>query len=275
MIVFPTWKDGRFVRPDLFLSARAAKAIGAIKTAETGASSDNTGVFPGTFPGIIPGKVPCTADCLPGIRIIPLPAFDRLPAPVADHPDMLVYRDTSGDLTVYEGYYAQSRPLFDALPYGIRTIPDPKSPAYPDDVTLNCLNIRARLIGRCDAAHPLLTADLTPLPVKQGYTRCSTCMVGSSAAITADNGIADALASIGIHVLRIRAGHIRLPGYDCGFIGGATVELENRIGFFGDLSAHPDGEAMAAFIRQNGLEPVALCRGSLTDFGGGLLLNPT
>lgn len=239
MIVFPTGKDGRFVRPELFLSARAAEAIGA--SAE-----------------------------LREIHMIPLPAFGRLPAPVSDHPDMLLYRDPSGAPVVYEGYYAENRPLFDALPYKIRTIPDPKSAAYPDDVALNCLNLRSRLIGRVGAGHPLLTSDLVPLPVKQGYTRCSVCLVGPDAAITADPGIADALGSIGVRVLRIRAGSILLPGYDCGFIGGASVNLGDRIGFFGELSAHPDGEAMEAFIRAEGYEPVSLSPGPLTDFGGGV-----
>lgn len=256
MIVFPTWKDGRFVRPDLFLSARGAAAIGSLPE----------------------------SDELRGIRIIPLPAFDRLPSPIADHPDMLIYREPNGDLVVYEGYYAENRPLFDALPCKIRTIPDPKSVAYPDDVTLNCLNLRGRLIGRVGSAHPgdrhpgdnhpLLTSGLTPLPVKQGYARCSVCMVGPDAAITADRGIADALDSIGIRVLRIRPGLIRLDGYDCGFIGGASLSMGERIGFFGELSTHPDGGAMEQFIRRSGLKPIALCKGPLTDFGGGLWLDP-
>ncbi len=242
MIVFHTWKDGHLVRPDLFLSARAVKAL---DPAVRAALSD-------------------------AYRLISLPPFHRLPAPVADHPDLLVYEEKSGEWVLYEGYYAENRALFEPLSRKIRTLPDPPEPCYPHDVTLNVLRIGSHLMGRIGESHPLLTPGLTPIPVRQGYTRCSVCRVGDRAAITADPGIAAALESIGLRLLRIRPGGIALPGYDCGFIGGATVTLRERIGFFGDPLSHPDGERMVDFIRSEGWEPIQLCPGPLTDYGGGV-----
>lgn len=243
MIVFQTWKDGRLVRPDLFLSARTVAAL---------------------YPTV-------RSALTENYRLIPLPPFEKLPAPVADHPDLLVHGDPSGGWVLYGGYFAANRALFAPLPsQNIRLLPDPPEPRYPHDVTLNVLRIGNHLIGRIGEGHPLLAPNLTPIPVKQGYTRCSVCPVGTRAAITADAGIADALEGIGLRVLRIRPGGIALPGYDCGFIGGATVSLGRAIGFFGDPLSHPDGAQMADFVRSEGLEPITLCPGPLTDYGGGV-----
>lgn len=243
MVVFRTWKDGQFVRPHLFLSRRSADKIG-------------------------------TAGMPEGVRLISLPAFDRLPAPVSDHPDMLIFPKAGGcELIVYEGYYQSNRPLFDALPFLIETIPDPISTAYPFDIGLNMLSVGGRLMGRVDLAHPRLSEGMEPVMVRQGYARCSVCTVGKSAAITADPSIKQALFSIGIEVLTIRPGHILLEGYDCGFIGGASFSWGSQICFFGDLSLHPDGAIMETFIRERGYSAVSLFPGKkLTDFGGGIFI---
>lgn len=243
MVVFRTWKDGQFVRPRLFLSKRAAISVGNTKE---------------------------TAE----ITLVPLPAFDRLPASVSDHPDMLIFpAKGERELILYEGYYQSNRELFDPLPFSIDTIPDPISSTYPHDVGLNYLAVGDRLIGRTDLVHPRLAAGHTPVRVRQGYARCSVCMVGKSAAITADPSMRQILTSIGMKVLTIRPGHIRLEGYDYGFIGGASFSIGSQICFFGDLSHHPDGAAMEAFIQKQGCTAVSLfSRQELSDYGGGLFI---
>ena len=70
-----------------------------------------------------------------------------------------------------------------------------------------------------------------------------------------------------IDLLVIRPGHIVLKGFDSGFIGGTAGEAEGKIYFNGDLMAHPDGPAMADFIRKHGLEPVWFSCHPLTDIG--------
>ncbi|MGM9637856.1 MAG: DUF6873 family GME fold protein [Eubacteriales bacterium] len=244
MVVFRTWKDGQFVRPYLFLSKRAATSIGNAKE-------------------------------LAEITLVPLPSFDRLPAPVSDHPDMLIFPVKGGrQLILYEGYYQSNRTLFDSLPFLIDTIPDPILPVYPHDIKLNYLAVGDRLIGRTDLVHPKLTEGRIFIKVRQGYARCSVCRVGKSAAITADPSIKQALISMGMEVLTIRPGHIHLEGYDYGFIGGASFGIGRQICFFGDLSRHPDGAAMDAFIRKQGYTAVNLLpEKELSDFGGGLFID--
>lgn len=243
MVVFRTWKDGQFVRPYLFLSKRAASLVGNAKE-------------------------------LAKITLISLPAFDRLPMPISDHPDMLVFptRDGQG-LVLYEDYHQSNRRLFDTLPFSIDTIPDPALPAYPHDIGLNYLPVNDRLMGRTDLVHPKLAKGRILIKVRQGYARCSVCRVGDSAAITADPVLSQALTSMGMEVLTIRPGHIRLEGYDYGFIGGASFGIGEKICFFGDLSLHPDGEAMEEFIKKWGHTAINLFPGEvLSDYGGGLFI---
>ena len=45
-----------------------------------------------------------------------------------------------------------------------------------------------------------------------------------------------------------------LPGYDTGFLGGTSGRVGDEIVFNGDLSAHPDFEAIKDFIRSRGLQ---------------------
>jgi hypothetical protein len=105
--------------------------------------------------------------------------------------------------------------------------------------------------------------------VKQGYAKCSVCVVDENSIITADIGIANAAESVGLSVLRISAGYICLPGHECGFIGGCCGKLAPDImAFCGDLSTHPDHKSIDAFLRERGVFAESLCRGQLTDIGG-------
>lgn len=241
MIVFPTYKDGHFVRPYLFLS-------GDVPT-------DILEVIKTTLNGEISG-------------IISLPPCGRLDSPVASHPDMLVLPTTSGTLYTFGSYFAENRELFAPVAAKVKIIGAEPTSRYPNDILLNFLICGGHIIGRVD----MLDDTLASLPydkvfVRQGYARCSTCLFGANA-ITADKTIADALERLGVRVLRISPEGINLLGYDHGFIGGATAICGKKIIFFGDPLAHPDGEMMVDFIRNAGYLPITTRRGRLFDYGG-------
>lgn len=91
--------------------------------------------------------------------------------------------------------------------------------------------------------------------------------VDGGAVITADTGIASALESRGLAVLRIRPGYVNLPGYDMGFLGGTSGRIGDAVWFNGDLSRHPDHLAIRTFIRGRGLEVVDFPGIELVDIG--------
>ena len=112
---------------------------------------------------------------------------------------------------------------------------------------------------------------LKTIHTNQGYPACTTLAFGNNA-ITADPGMAKAMANEGVNVLQITEGHIALPPHEYGFIGGASVVIGNKVCFYGDISLHPDGETIVEFIEDKGYEAVCLSSEPLVDFGGGIVL---
>lgn len=104
--------------------------------------------------------------------------------------------------------------------------------------------------------------------VKQGYAGCSILKVDENHLITADKGIARIAQQLGIKVLRIEPGHIKLSGQMTGFIGGCGIALNNEVIFHGQLSEHPQGEDMKRFIYETGKIVVDFNAFPLTDIGG-------
>ena len=109
---------------------------------------------------------------------------------------------------------------------------------------------------------------LTAVHVRQGFSRCSALAIGGGAVITADRGLLRALERLpGVETLAIREGHVLLDGYEYGFIGGAAGLVGDTVFFCGDLSFHPDGERIRAFIGSRGLK-IRACGRPLRDIGG-------
>lgn len=147
------------------------------------------------------------------------------------------------------------------------------TPGYPQETAFNALVMGRKLFCRTGSASPRLLATAEALgmeiiSVKQGYAACSVCKVNDRAAITADSGMAAALEGEGIDALRIRPGHILLPGYDTGFIGGASTLLDGRLIFFGNAAAHPDWPQIERFLATHGAEYKLFGGIPLTDLGG-------
>lgn len=112
-----------------------------------------------------------------------------------------------------------------------------------------------------------LTGAMIPVQVPQGYTKCSIVCVDETSIITYDTGITKACRKAGLKVLQIAPGHVRLPGYPTGFLGGASGRVGREILFNGDLSAHPDCAAIRDFIESRGLSCVHFPDYPLTDVG--------
>ncbi len=145
-------------------------------------------------------------------------------------------------------------------------------PYYPHDIAYNAACTGRYFIHNLKYTAPELIravrdTGMRMIDVKQGYSKCSTVIVDEQSVITYDRGIASACRDAGMDVLTVRPGHVLLPGYNTGFIGGASGRIGDTILFYGDLSAHPDFEAIAAFIRSRGLEPKWFEEWPLTDIG--------
>ena len=173
--------------------------------------------------------------------------------PLTYHPDLLLCKLGVSD----------AAPLF-------RGDPARLSPVYPGDVLYNaCCTGRYFIHNLKYTAPELLAAAGGSLPVQvpQGYAKCSIVCVDETSIITYDAGITKACLAAGLNVLQITPGHVRLPGYPTGFLGGAGGRVGREILFNGDLSAHPDCAAIRDFIESRGLSCVHFPDYPLTDVG--------
>ena len=111
-------------------------------------------------------------------------------------------------------------------------------------------------------------AGMELIHVAQGYAKCSTVIVDERSIITYDRGIAKACSAVdGLDVLLVSPGHVLLPGYKTGFIGGCSGRIGSEVIFNGDLSAHPDFEIIRRFIQSRGLKCTWFEAYPLTDIG--------
>lgn len=210
-----------------------------------------------------------------GFTVIPLPPFSRLAPPVASHPDMLIL--PLGDrIYVHHEYYCEaSAPLHLIAEKSERklcTVDTNVAPKYPRDIGLNLFCLDKYLFGRVDCApQPVLdyahALGYQSVFVKQGYAKCSTAVLDDRALITADPSISHAAKALGIDVLSVSPGGVSLPGYECGFLGGACGVWNRQVFFCGDIMTHPNGLAIIDFCHANGFGTVSLYNGPLWDVG--------
>lgn len=218
-----------------------------------------------------------------GHQTISLPVDPRLAPQVASHPDMLLFlidHTLICDRFYYESYAKNQIDL--ACKTGNLTLSltdEPPKPEYPYDIRFNAFCIGKYLFCyRAYTSPTVLKAaeenGKTIVSVRQGYARCSTCPVGDHALITADPSILQAARKQNdLDALSVHQGHIELPGYPYGFLGGSCGTDGKHLFFCGSLSRHPDGNTIHQFCERHSVEVVELSTDPLFD-GGSLIFIP-
>lgn len=206
-------------------------------------------------------------------RILPSAVCPSLEEPVCAHPDMTV-------CSLGDGIYVCSPDSFDYYSRilsdcGIKLVQGGTSlkSNYPDDIAYNVARAGKCLIGHKTSSDPVLLhiakeKGLLFYPTKQGYAKCSSCIISEDALITSDPSIARSTQEAGIDVLKIRSGHVKLTGYDYGFLGGACgITACGELLCFGDISRHPDYNAIYEFCKKHGVALRYLKNRPLEDIG--------
>ncbi|HEY8892810.1 MAG TPA: hypothetical protein VIM70_21485 [Clostridium sp.] len=203
------------------------------------------------------------------------PPSNLLYEAVCGHPDMLL-NILGNKIVVHKNMGSKFISSLISLNYKVYKSNLSLKIEYPYDICLNALiigNLFVHLINFTDINLLSLSKDKKLINVKQGYTKCSTCVVKDHAIITSDISIAKALSLEKIDVLLIPPGDILLPGLSYGFIGGATGLIEdNVLAFYGHLDHYLYGKEVLEFLKKHKVEPVFLRNGKLIDRGSILRL---
>ena len=198
---------------------------------------------------------------------------------LSGHADLSVNKFSENDVVLSE--YLRNSELFrrlKGLNYTIFFTKNADSPEYPYDAGLNVCQIADNLIYNSKSICEELNNQFRDIPFnridcKQGYTKCSVCIVNENAIITADRVIAEKAETAGMDVLLTDNSIVELNGFGCGFIGGATFKIsEFQIAFTGTIDCMLEKNAIENFLNQRGIEVVYLTQNKLFDIGGAILI---
>lgn len=239
-------------------------------------------------PNLPQGKVRCVAVShrIPGVLIgleklgiesISAGRSENLPKPVAEHADLLLHHLGSDKIVTPRGETSSESGVTKArlikMGFTIAESEEKLGKKYPDDCLLNCFRLDGRMYGGRNISREIrkycAENKIEQVTLAQGYSKCSVCIVSTSAAITSDKGIAQALKNNGVDVLLISPGGIAIDEYDYGFIGGCCGKLDKSvIGFCGEISQHKSYSDIRAFLNNYGISAFEICGGELFDVGG-------
>ena len=155
------------------------------------------------------------------------------------------------------------------------TVPDPTGKAYPMDAGLTFCLIGRKLIYNPNTANSAVVSELDceMIPCKQGYTKCSICVVDENAIITADTKIAQIASENGIDALLVEKGLAALDGFEYGFIGGASFKIDrNKIAFTGIINNTDERNKIESFLSRRDIEAIYLTEHELFDIGSAIPL---
>ena len=215
------------------------------------------------------------------IQIIPMPENLRLPESVSYHTDLSVFH--GGEKNLFLSRSLRGTCFSDELKKlgaELRFFTSQETPEYPGDVQGNICCLERFCILNPITADPEIIRFLTEkgfeqIKVRQGYARCSVCIVDGSSIITEDRKIACKAQKAGIDVLLIDPGSVLLHGYTYGFIGGATFKVSSSIlCFTGVLDRFPEKEKekILSFLKKRNIRPCYLTEEPLFDIGGAVPL---
>lgn len=208
-----------------------------------------------------------------GIKPIELPDDVRLAGPVRSHADLLLHHLGGGNLIMADTQSTTAQRLR-AHGFSIQPMKRMLSAEYPGDVPLCALRMGDFLFAKLSTLDSAVETwcrkqKIQLIDCAQGYARCSGLILSKKAAVTADPSLARAMECTGIEVLKIRPGHIRLPGYSYGFLGGCCgLIAPDTLVCNGSLNTHPDGERIAAFAFRHSVRIISVHPEELTDIGG-------
>lgn len=104
--------------------------------------------------------------------------------------------------------------------------------------------------------------------VKQGYTKCTSCIVSENAVITEDIGLARIYKANDVDVLVVEPGDVKLNGFNYGFLGGASGLISNdTLAFCGNIKKHRNYKEIYSFTQKHKVDIISLSDEQLTDYG--------
>lgn len=209
------------------------------------------------------------------VDLLQLPATDRIAWPISAHPDMQLFIHNKNAFVhphIDKSFLRELERYCSINLCGSELYHD-----YPRDIAYNIAFTGRFALHRLDCTAPAILDYLNRMNThlintRQGYSKCSTLIIDDTSIITADSSIDRTARTSGMNSLLISTGHVDLPGYKYGFIGGATGRFMDMVLFTGHIDGHPDRESIYEFIESRGLKVKVLSNLKVLDTGSILVV---
>ncbi|MGL5066689.1 MAG: DUF6873 family GME fold protein [Sarcina sp.] len=209
------------------------------------------------------------------LNIIQIPNSPYLYDSINAHPDIQVNITSNSSIILAKNSSLDTASL-SALNISVTHSKNELEKKYPKNIFLNAINLPNYFIHNLkytDEKLLSLVQDKELINIKQGYSKCSCCIVSDNALITSDIGIYNSLKPYDIDLLLIPTGDITLPGLSYGFIGGSCGLIsKNKLAFLGNLKNHTYEKEVKDFLFKHNVEPIFLSDSKLIDRGSILTL---
>lgn len=219
-----------------------------------------------------------TVDALQklGFNVIKTPEMTTLYTTICGHTDIMIHKLAENlivtEPTLYD-YFCGS--LKNVSVVRGKTVLNAK---YPFDIAYNAAKVGKNLFCLEKYTDKVILDyanknDINIINTKQGYAKCSICIVSDNAIITSDKNIAAAAEKNKIDVLTVDDSSIKLIGFEHGFIGGATgLIAENILAINGDINYHMDCNRILDFCKLHKTDVISLKNGPIIDIGSILII---
>lgn len=205
-----------------------------------------------------------------GIKVLKTAKSNNLYESVDGHPDMQIHH-LGEDLFVCEktllSYYQKLIPDANILP-GIKL-----SDKYPYDIAFNACKVGNFLFHNLNFTdYQILeyykTNGVKLINVKQGYSKCSVCVINEKAIITSDVKIAEKARENGLDALFYNNNQIILKELSNGFIGGICGLIDrNMLAINGNVDKLDDNKRLLDFCQNYQVDLISLHDGIPEDIG--------
>lgn len=192
---------------------------------------------------------------------------------ISCHPDISVLKLNHNNIVVAPNVFSYYENTLGKLGFNIIKGNSYIENKYPHNVQYNAVILGNYVIHNFDFTDKIILDyieknKLTKINVKQGYCKCSICIVDENSIITSDKGIHNEVQKHNINSLLIDSGHIDLFELNYGFIGGCSGLISrNDLIFFGDITKHPNYSDIYQFTRERNKTIICLSDEKLLDLG--------
>ena len=208
-----------------------------------------------------------------GVECIRTVRCKELYEAVDGHPDMLLQHIGDNRIILAPNIYEELAPVLSKKGFAVTKGATWLVRNYPGNIAYNILRLGNKAFHSFKYTDGILMQALKNegtimIDVKQGYTKCSVCILDSKTIITSDLKLSRAAEENGIDSFLIKPGGIILKGLNYGFIGGASGLLANKkIAFTGNPESLEDYKGLVEFLDKKGFESIALSNEEMEDYG--------